>query len=97
MLAFPISKNAKQDILSPYLECKMDEIDKIGHSDGNLSLLHQSSMEKLIFLHEFRILSLWFTQMHHIASNEGYQPTFTFLSTDFGPSDNQLLVLPCSY
>ena len=51
MLTFPMSKNAKQDILSPYLECKMDEIDKIGHSDANLSLLHQSCMEKPIFRH----------------------------------------------
>ena len=97
MLAFPMSKNAKQDILSPYLECKMDEIDKIGHSDANLSLLYQSCMGKLILLHEFRILSLWFTQMHQNASNKGYRPTFTFLSTDFGPSDNRLHSSFCLY
>ena len=97
MLTFSMSKNAKQDILSPYLECKMDEIDKIGHSDANLSLLYQTCMGKLIFLHKFRILSLWFTQMHHIASNEGYRPAFTFLRTDLGPSDNRLLVPFCLY
>ena len=49
MLTFSMSKNAKQDILSPYLECKMDEIDKIGHSDANLSLLYQSCMVKTYF------------------------------------------------
>ena len=43
------------------------------------------------------MLSLWLTQMHHIDSNKGYRPTFTFLSKDFRPSDNRLLVLFSSY
>ena len=29
----------------------MDEMDEIGHSDANLSLLYQSCMGKLIFLY----------------------------------------------
>ena len=33
MLTFLMSENAKQDILSPYFQCQMDEIDDIGHSD----------------------------------------------------------------
>ena len=49
MLTFPMSKNAKQDILSPYFQCKMDEIDEIGHSDANSSLLHQPCMVKSYF------------------------------------------------
>ena len=57
------------------------------------SILHG----KILFRRLFRILSLWFTQMHHNASNKGYRPTFTLLSTDFGPSDNRLFVLSCSY
>ena len=49
MLTFPMSENAKQDILSPYLQCKMNEIDEIGHADANSSLLHQSCMVKSYF------------------------------------------------
>ena len=45
------SKNASQDILSPY--GKMDKVDEIGHSDANLSLLYQTCMGTLIFLHRF--------------------------------------------
>ena len=41
-----MSRNAKQNILSPYFERKMDEMDEIGHSDANLSLSHQSCMVK---------------------------------------------------
>ena len=43
------------------------------------------------------MLSFWFIQMYHVTPNNGYRPTFTFLSTDFGPSDNRLFVLSCSY
>ena len=57
------------------------------------SILHG----KILFRRLFRMLSLWFTQMHHNASNKGYRPTFTFLSTYFGPSDNRFFVLSCSY
>ena len=57
------------------------------------SILHG----KILFRRLFRILSLWFTQMHHNASNKRYRPTFTFLSIDFGPSDNRLLVPFCLY
>ena len=49
MMTFPMSRNTKQDILSPYFERKMDEIDEIGHSDANLSLLHQFCMVKNLF------------------------------------------------
>ena len=49
MMTFPMSRNTKQDILSPYFERKMDEIDEIGHSDANLSLLHQFCMVKTYF------------------------------------------------
>ena len=97
MLTFPVPRNAKQDILSPYFECKMDEIYEIGHSDANLSLLRQPCMVKKLFRRIFRVFSLWFTQMHHIASNKGYRTTFTFLCTDFGSSDNRIFVLSCSY
>ena len=83
-MTFPMSRNAKKDILSPYFERKMDEIDKIGHSDATLSFLNLSCMVKNLFWRLFRTLSLWFTQMHHNASNKGHRPTFTFLSTDFG-------------
>ena len=37
------------NLLSPYFERKMDEIDGIGHSDANLSLLHQFCMVKNLF------------------------------------------------
>ena len=49
MMTFTMSRNAKQDISSPYVERKMDEIDEIGHSDANLSLLHQFCMVKNLF------------------------------------------------
>ena len=49
MLTFLMSENAKQNILGPYFPCKMDEIDGIGHSDANSSLLHQSCMVKSYF------------------------------------------------
>ena len=49
MLTFRISENAKHDILSTYFQSKMDEIEEIGHSDANSSLLHQSCMVKSYF------------------------------------------------
>ena len=44
-----MSENAKQNTLGPYFHYKMDEIDDIGHSDVNSSLLHQSCMVKSYF------------------------------------------------
>ena len=49
MLTFPMSENAKHDISRPYFECIMDEIDEIGQSAANSSLLHHFCMVKSYF------------------------------------------------
>ena len=89
-------KNAKQDFRHRFGVHEMDEIEHSGHSYADLSFLYQFCMKNTQIEIRLGVLLLSINQMHQNESNEGDRQIFTFLNTDFEPSDARFLVVFCS-